>query len=152
MKLRELSALDPAVQRFLFEHANPTSFRHDYTPLDGLNYIVGRCVNDGAKIVGDLDAEFLFYAEQRNPKVLEPHIIGDGTKLREAARQGMGIARALGYERMIIWTLDERLVRIAEKSGFRLCGRIPGLHLQAEKLQDVFVLEMELTCDTLLRC
>lgn len=151
MNLRELSILDPAVQRFLFEHADPSMFRHDYTPLDGLNYMVNRCVNDGAKVIGDIKAGFCFFAEQRNPKVLEPHIIGDGTKLREATRQGMALAAALGYERMIIWTLDERLVRIAEKSGFRLCGRIPGLHLQADALRDVFVLEMELTiCDTLL--
>ena len=45
--------------------------------------------------------------------VFDERGIGNGLLLREALRQGLGIARALGYEEIIIWTQDERLVREA---------------------------------------
>jgi hypothetical protein len=151
VKLRELDARDPAVQRFLWGHFDPSVFRHDYSPLDGLNYIVNSCLTKDAMLVGDLDVGFVFYAEQRNPKVLEPHIIGNGLLLREAFRQGIGIATTLGYEQIVIWTQDERLVRMCQKFGFTLNGHIPKLHLHNGQLTGVHVLSMEIqTCGTLL--
>lgn len=151
MKLRELDILDPAVQNFLWTHFDPTVFRHDYTPLAALNYMVSSCVNNDAKVVGDIEAGFVFYAEQRNPKVLEPHIIGNGLLLREAIRQGIDIAKALGYEVVVIWTQDERLVRMCQKFGFTLNGHIPRLHMHNGHLTGVYALSMEIsTCGTLL--
>lgn len=138
MRIECLSIRDPAVQQFLWEHIQPGDFRHDYTKLDALRYLEAQCLAGDAHLYGDLSVPFVFYAVQRNPRVIEPHIMGDGRKLREAMAQGAKLAWAMGYERALIWTWHERIARICVRAGYSLEAAIPQAHLAHGTLHTLY--------------
>jgi hypothetical protein len=144
MKLELLNIRTPAVQSFLWTYLEPSDFRHDYTKLDALKEVERQVYADECQLWGDLDANFMFRAVTRNPKVLEPHIMGDGMVFRSAISQGLPIVWSMGYEKVAIWTQFEQIARIVQKCGFTLDARLPRMHADAEgNLLDLFVLTME---------
>lgn len=118
MHLEQLSIRDQKVQDFLWKHLEPCDFRHDYTRLDALKEVERQVLHEECQLWGDMEAQFMFRAVTPNPKVLEPHIMGDGRYLREAIRQGAPIAWGMGIQLLRVWTQHPQLVRIAEKCGF----------------------------------
>lgn len=144
MNLTRLDIRDPRVQEFLWRYLEPTDFRHDYTKLDAIRYVEAQAYDGSTQLWGDLDAGFMFRVTVRNPKVMEPHIMGNAAYLRSAMRQGVGLAWEMGFEKLAIWTQHEAVVRIASKCGFSLEGRLPKLHMgPGGELLDLYVLVME---------
>jgi len=144
MKLELLNIRDERVQDFLWQHLEPTDFRYDYTRLDAIKEVERQVYSGDTQLWGDLHAKLMFRCEARNPKVLEPHIMGDGMLLRGGLQQGAEIAWGLGFEKLVIWTHHEQIARIVEKCGFTLAGRMPGLHMdKAGALADLYCLTME---------
>jgi hypothetical protein len=144
MNLKQLDIRDQRVQQFLWEHIEPTDVRWDYTKLDAMKLLEVQVYDGTVQLWGDLDLGFVFKATQRNLKVLEPHIMGNGVYLRSAMKQGVAIAWGLGYEKLAIWTQHEKIVRIATKCGFSLEARIPKIHEGPRgELLDLYVLTRE---------
>lgn len=144
MKLEQLNVRDARVQEFLWQHLVPTDFRHDFTKLDAMRYVEQQCYEGVCQLWGDMDVGFAFRATVRNPKVLEPHIMGKGVFLRSAIQQGEAIAWGLGYEKIVIWTQHDKIADIAEKLGFERYGPLPRVHLGSDgELQDLWMLARE---------
>lgn len=143
MQIRELSIRDNRVQDFLWQYLEPQDFRHDYTKIDALKYVETQIYNGDCQLFGDIDAGFVFRCTRRNASVLEPHIMGDGRKLREAFRSGLPIVWMMGYEKCVIWTHHERIARICIRFGFTLHARVPKIHQADGQLCDLFALVLE---------
>ncbi len=144
MNLRLLNIRDETVQAFLWQHLEPTDFRHDYTRLDAIKEVERQIYEGTTQLIGDLDAGVMFRVTTRNPKVCEPHIMGDGTKIRTALEQGVAMAWQLGFERVVIWTQYGAIARIVEKCGFHLEATLPAMHMDKRgELCALAVLTME---------
>lgn len=144
MQLEPLNIRTPAVQAFLWEHLVPADFRHDYTKLDAIKEVERQVYAGNTQLWGNLREDIVFRCEVRNPKVIEPHIMGNGTKIRSALRVGVQKAWALGFERVAIWTQHETIVRICQKCGFTLTAAMPRMHMNSDgQLLDLYVLTME---------
>lgn len=143
MKIEALSIRDPEVQDFLWRFVEPHDFRHDYTKLDAIKLIESQCYDQTCQLYGNMKEQFMFRCTVRNSKVIEPHIIGDGLKLRGAFDSGLPIAWALGFERAVIWTHHKRIARIAQRLGFTLNGVVPKVHEVDGELRDLYALSME---------
>ena len=144
MQLEPLNIRTPAVQQFLWEHLVPADFRHDYTKLDAIKEVERQVYAGNTQLWGNLREDIVFRCEVRNPRVIEPHIMGNGTKIRSALRVGVQKAWSLGFERVAIWTQHESIARIVEKCGFTRNAVLPRMHMDGEgKLLDLFVLTME---------
>ena len=144
MNLELLNIRTQAVQDFLWRFIEPADFRHDYTRLDAIKEVERQVYDGRCQLWGDLHAGLMFRCSLRNPKVLEPHIMGDGMLIRSGLQQGARIAWGMGIERLAIWTHHEQIARIVEKCGFKLTGRMPGLHMQPNgELADLYCLTME---------
>ena len=115
MQLEPLNIRTPAVQAFLCEHLVPADFRHDYTRLDAIKEVERQVYDGNTQLWGNLREGIVFRCDARNPKVIEPHIMGNGTKIRGALRVGVQKAWALGFERVAIWTQHDSIARIVEK-------------------------------------
>ena len=152
MIIEELSIRDPRVQEFLWKYLEPQDFRHDYTKIDAIKYVEQQCYEGTCRLFGNMDQEFMFRCTQRNAKVVEPHIMGNGKVLRTAIADGLSVAWRLGYERIVIWTHHKRIARIAHRVGFDLHGVIPKVHLVDGEMTDLYALSIERTkaCATLL--
>lgn len=143
MQIRELNIRDNAVQDFLWKYLEPQDFRHDYTKIDALKYIETQIYNGDCQLFGDLDAEFVFRCTRRNRFVLEPHIMGDGRRLRDAFRVGLPVAWMMGFTKCVIWTHHERIARICKRFGFTQYACVPGIHQADGKLCDLYALVLE---------
>lgn len=150
MKLEQLSIREPAVQAFLWDHLVPSDFREDYTKLDCIKQIEDACYKDNCRLYGDLEAGLMMRVTIRNSKVVEPHIMGNGLRLREGLRQGVEMAWLFGFERVVIWTHHTKIARIVHKCGFEVDAVLPRQHLVNGALHDVFCLGMNKPCDILL--
>lgn len=146
MELKQLLPNDPAVQEFLWKHLVPSHFRWDYTKLDAMK-LVERQVYDGdVQLWGDMSVGFVFRAVVRNPKVIEPHIMGNGIYLRSALRAGLPICWGLGFEKIVIWTQHESIANIAEKMGFTRHAMVPRVNMDASgELQPMYAVTLEKT-------
>lgn len=118
MELKRLSIRDPKLQAFVWEHLDPIDIRWDYTQLDAIQEVARREAAGECEFWGDLSVPVVFRAEMANPKVLEPHVMGDGRFMRSALEQGVPIAWAMGVEVIRIWTQHEQIARIVERCGF----------------------------------
>ena len=144
MQLEPLNIRTPAVQQFLWEHLVPADFRHDYTALDAIKEVERQVYDGNTQLWGNLREGIVFRCEVRNPKVIEPHIMGNGTKIRGALRVGVQKAWSLGFERVAIWTQHDSIARIVEKCGFTKAAVMPRMHMDGEgKLLDLILLTME---------
>lgn len=131
MQLEELSIRDERVQQFLWQYLEPTDFRFDYTRLDAIREVERQVYEGGTMLIGDMAEGVMMRVTIRNPKTVEPHIMGDGSKIRGVLDQGVLMAWKLGYERVVIWTQYPQIARIVEKCGFRLDATIPALHMNS---------------------
>jgi hypothetical protein len=118
MNLVRLDLSDERVQGFLWRHIEPGDFRWDYTRLDAMKEIESQVRDGMCQLWGDMDIPMVFRCSTPNPKVLEPHVMGDGRHLREGLRQGTEIAWGMGFELLRIWTQHEQIARIVEHCGF----------------------------------
>ena len=144
MQLEPLNIRDEKVQAFLWQYLEPTDFRHDYTRLDAIKEVERQIYEGTTQLVGDLDAGLVFRVVARNPKVCEPHIMGDGTKIRSALDQGVLMAWAQGFEKVVIWTQHDQIARIVERCGFKLGATLPAMHMDRHgELCALTVLTME---------
>lgn len=143
MKIEELSVRDPRVQQFLWDYLEPHDFRPDYTRLDAMKHVEQQCFDGNYRLFGNMDEQFMFRCVMRNSKVIEPHIMGDGRKLRDAFANGLPIAWIMGFERAVIWTHHKRISRIAERLGFTLHGVMPKFHEVDGELHDLYCLSLE---------
>lgn len=144
MQLEPLNIRDEKVQAFLWQYLEPTDFRHDYTRLDAIKEVERQIYEGTTQLVGDLDAGLVFRVVARNPKVCEPHIMGDGTKIRSALDQGVLMAWAQGFEKVAVWVLDERIARIVERCGFTRTATLPAMHMgKGGQLATMYVLILE---------
>ena len=144
MNLKQLDIRDARVQQFMWEHIEPTDIRWDYTKLDAMKLLEIQVYDGTVQLWGDLDVGLVFKTVQRNPKVIEPHIMGNGLYFRSAMEQGVALAWKLGYEKVAIWTQYEKIVRIVAKCGFSLEARIPKIHQgPSGELLDLYVLTRE---------
>ena len=144
MNLEFLNIRAQAVQDFLWAHLEPSDFRHDYTRLDAIKEVERQVYAGDCQLWGDLQSGLVFRCSVRNPKVLEPHIMGDGVLIRSGLQQGVVKAWQLGFEKVAIWTHHEKIARIVEKCGFTKVGNMPGLHMDKNgALADLYCLTME---------
>lgn len=145
MKLELLNIRDQAVQEFLWNHIEPTDFRHDYTRLDAIKEIERQLYEGSCQLWGDLSLPFVFRCVIRNPKVIEPHIMGNGLVIRAAFHAGMPIVWGMGFEKVVIWTHLESVAGIMQRLGFS-CTTLPRMHMgPSGELLDQYVLTMEKT-------
>lgn len=138
-----LSIRDPWVQEFLWKYTVASDFRHDYTKYDAIKYIYEQVSLGECLLVGDKETEVVFRCVLRNPKVLEPHVMGKAIHLRKTFRESLPIAWERGIERVIVWTQYHALVRIMTKLGMTLDAVVPSYHFQDSKLLDLYVLSLE---------
>lgn len=144
MQLEPLNIRDEKVQAFLWQYLEPTDFRHDYTRLDAIKEVERQIYEGTTQLVGDLNAGLVFRVVARNPKVCEPHIMGDGTKIRSALDQGVLMAWEQGFEKVAVWVLDNRIARIVEHCGFTLTATLPAMHMgKGGQLATMYVLILE---------
>lgn len=132
MKLERLSIRDKAVQDFLWQHLEPTDIRYDYTKLDAIKEVEREVIANECELWGDMAVPIVFRAVLANPKVLEPHIMGNGHYVREALAQGLPIAWGMGVETVRIWTQYPALAHIVEKCGFKFEATHPSMLMGAD--------------------
>jgi hypothetical protein len=143
MRLELLDIRKQPVQDFLWTYIEPTDFRHDYTRLDAIKEVERQVYDRTCQLWGDLDANFVFRCVVRNPKVIEPHIMGDGRVIRTAFSEGLPKVWSMGFEKVVIWTHLGSIARIMERFGFR-CDQLPRMHMgPSGELLDQYVLTME---------
>lgn len=132
------------VQSFLWEWLPANDIRHDYTLLDAMRYVQDE-VNAGRQwLVGDLEHGLVFRVVVRNPKVIEPHIMGNVGRLRSLLPSALDIAFHRGVENVIIWTQHEKIASIVDRLGwgFRRTGPVPAMHWDGERLHDMHVVTL----------
>ena len=143
MRLELLNIRTQAVQDFLWHYLEPSDFRYDYTKLDAIKEVERQVYAGDCQLWGDMGANFMFRCTTRNPRVIEPHILGDGMLIRTAFKEGLPIAWSLGYEKVVVWTNLESIANIMARYGFR-CDRLPRMHMgPSGELLDQFVLTLE---------
>lgn len=144
MKLERLSVRDQPVQDFLWKYLEPADFRYDYTKLDAMREVERLEFEGSSQLWGDLSVNFMFRVTVRNPKVMEPHVMGNALYLRSALGQGRMIAQRMGFERFVVWTQHEPLMRICRAVGFTHVGCVPRFHMgKSGELLDLHALSME---------
>jgi hypothetical protein len=144
MNIELLDVRNPAVIEFLWQHLEPHDLRWDFTRLDAINDVTRSVMGGDAFLLGDLEVGVVFRVVARNPKVIEPHIMGDGTKIRSAADMAVDVAWSLGYEKIVIYTQHDVLSRILQKIGFTHHVKLPGIHMgEGGQMLDINILTME---------
>ncbi len=134
---------DPWVQEFLWQHLEPTDIRHDYTKYDVVKYVHDCVINGDTVLAGNKEAGVMFRCVRRNPLVLEPHIMGNGMRMRSVTKAAIPMAWSLGYERIMVWTQYPQIAAAMLSVGFTQDASIPRCHLQNGQLMDLHVLSLE---------
>jgi len=144
MKLEPLDIRNQVVQNFLWNHLEPADFRFDYTKLDAIKEVETAIYDGNMELWGDMSAGFAFRVVMRNPKVVEPHIMGDGSKIRTARDLGVDYAWSRGFEKIVINTQHDKIKNILCRLGFSLVACLDKLHMESDgELVDIYILVME---------
>ena len=144
MKLEPLNIRNQVVQNFLWNHLEPADFRHDYTKLDAIKEVETAIYDGNMELWGDMSVGFAFRVVMRNPKVVEPHIMGDGSKIRTARDLGVDYAWSRGFEKIVINTQHDKIKNILCRLGFSLVACLDKLHMESDgELVDIYILVME---------
>jgi len=138
-----LDIRDNAVQDFVWRHLVPADIRHDYTRFDAMRYVYERLACGDEWLVGDMAAGLAFRCITRNPRVLEPHIMGNPARLRSLLPLALDIAWARGIERVLIWTQHASIARIVVRLGFTHEATVRRAHLSQHQLLDLHILSLE---------
>lgn len=141
--ITKLSIRDPWVQEFLWKYLVPSDIRHDYTKVDAIKFIHDQVLSGEEVLVGDKEAEVVFRCVLRNPKILEPHVMGNGIRLRSVGKEALPIAWGMGVEKIVAWATYPTLAKVWKRLGFTLDAILPKYHLKDGQLHDVYVLSLE---------
>lgn len=142
MKIEEFDIDDPWLQDFLWQYLVPSDIRHDYTKLDALAFIRTRAKAGEMVFIGCKESRVVFRCVEHNPKVIEPHIMGNGLRVRSVTKGAIPVAWALGYERIVVWTQYKALAAAMTNIGFSEDAVIPRYHLHNGELLDLHVLSI----------
>lgn len=133
---------DPWVVAMLRQYLEPSDL-HWSLDLDTAVAIVGHEVAAGnCYFLGNKDDHVLIRVVVRNPYVVEPHVMGNGRKFRNAIRDAVPIGFSLGADRINIYTQYPSISRIVSKFGFKTIAVIPQSHLHCRELVDIEVLTL----------
>ena len=143
MQIEQFNIKDPWVQEFLWQHLVPTDIRYDYTKIDAINYIYREVLNGDCVLVGCKESGVMFRCVARNPKVVEPHIMGNGLRMRSVTKAAIQLAWQLGYERIIVWTQHPQIAAVMQSIGFKQEACVPRCHLEHGQLVDTYALSFE---------
>lgn len=138
-----LDLRDPAVQEFLWRFTEPADIRHDYTRIDAITHVTKAICAGEQWLVGDMGAGLAFRCVMRNPRVLEPHIMGNPARLRSLLPGALALAWERGVERVMIWTQHGSIARIVVRLGFTHEATLKRAHLVGDELLDLHVLTLE---------
>lgn len=142
MKIEEFDINDNWLQEFLWQYLVPSDIRHDYNKLDALAHIRQRARTGETVFIGCKESRVVFRCEQHNPKILEPHIMGNGMRVRSVTQAAIPAAWRLGYEKIVVWTQHQALARAMTSIGFSQDAIIPRYHLDHGDLLDLYVLSI----------
>lgn len=142
MNIEEFDIDDLWLQEFLWQYLVPSDIRHDYTKLDAMAHIRQRARSGETVFVGCKYSRVVFRCEQHNPKILEPHIMGNGLRVRSVTRAAIPVAWRLGYEKIVVWTQHQALASAMRNIGFSEDAVIPRYHLHNGDLLDLYVLSI----------
>lgn len=140
--IQEMSFYDPWVQDMLWVHMSPQDIHYRMTRLQAMNYLEQTFNSGDMYYLGDPSKHVLIRVVVRNPFVVEPHIMGNGRRLREATLEAIPIGFAKGAESIINYTQYDQLRRIYERIGFTHVATIPKSHFQDGKPVDIHVLTL----------
>jgi len=143
MPMQFLDVRDAQVQDFLWQHLVPHDIRHDYTRADALAWVIAQVRAGEQWLVGDLKARLAFRCVVRNPRVLEPHIMGDPARLRSLLPEALALGWNRGIERVMVWTQYGVIARIVTRLGFTHEATLRRAHLVEGELLDLHILTLE---------
>lgn len=142
MNIEEIDINDPWLQEFLWQHLVPSDIRHDYTKLDAMAFIIARAKTGQTVFIGCKESGVVFRCVEHNPKVIEPHIMGNGLRVRSVTKAAIPVAWKLGYEKIVVWTQHRALASAMRNIGFTQDAVIPRYHLHNGDLLDVYILSI----------
>lgn len=140
--LEEFDIKDPWLQEFLWTHLVASDVRSDFTKLDAMASIKAKALAGECVFIGCKNSNVVMRCMENNPKVIEPHIMGNGLRMRSVTRAAIPVAWDLGYERIVVWTQYEQIARAMRSVGFNQDAVIPQYHLHDGKLLDIYVLSL----------
>lgn len=143
MAMQFLDLRQPEVQDFLWRYIEPEDIRYDYTRLDAVRYVQDQ-INAGAQwLIGDMEAGLVFRCVMRNPRLMEPHIMGNPARLRSLLPSALALVWARGVSRVMVWTQHAPIARIVARLGFTHEATLRRAHLRGGELLDLHVLTLE---------
>lgn len=141
--ITQLSIRDPWVQEFLWKYLIPSDVRHDYTKVDAIKYIHDQVLTGEQFLIGDKEAGVIFRCVVRNSKVIEPHVVGNGLRLRSVGKACIPFAWETGAEKIVAWATHPTLSKLWQQLGFTLDAVLPRYHLEDGVLKDIYILSLE---------
>lgn len=138
-----LSIADQRVQDFIWKHIVPSDVRWDYTKADAFRFIFDQVMLGSQWLVGDLDRGVVMRIVVRSPKVIEPHIMGEGAYMRSVIKESIPFAWERGVEKIMVWTQHEAIGAIMSRMGFAKEGEFPRMHYADGQLHDIAVYCLE---------
>jgi hypothetical protein len=142
MQIQEFDIDDLWLQEFLWQYLVPSDIRHDYNKLDAMAHIRNKAREGDTVFIGCRESRVVFRCVQHNPKVVEPHIMGNGLRVRSVTQAAIPVAWALGYEKIVVWTQYPALAKAMLSIGFAQDAVIPRYHLHQGELLDLHVLSI----------
>lgn len=142
MNVEQLSIDDPWVMEFLEQYLEPQDIRHDYTMADAIGFVRNQVGWGNCLLVGCKESRVMFRCMAANPKVLEPHIMGNGLRIRSVTKAAIPIAWSLGYEKIAVWTQHRALAAAMINIGFTHDATLPKYHLHDGDLLDLHILSI----------
>jgi hypothetical protein len=143
MAMQLLDLRDAQVQDFLWRYLEPQDIRHDYTRLDAMRYVQDQVIAGEQWLIGDMDAGLMFRCVMRNPRVMEPHIMGNPARLRSLLPAALALVWARGIWRVVVWTQHASIARIVARLGFTHEATLKRAHLRGSELLDLHILTLE---------
>lgn len=137
-----LDLTDEGVQDFLWRHLVASDIRHDYTRADAMQYVYSQLASGEQWLIGDMAAGLAFRCVLRNPRVLEPHIMGNALRLRSLMPAALALVWPRGVQRVLVWTQHAPIARIVARLGFTHEATVRRVHLQEGELLDVHALSL----------
>lgn len=138
-----LNIRDERVQNFLWDHLVPSDLRWDYTRADAFRFVMDEVMLGSQWLVGDLDRNVMLRIAVHNPKVIEPHIMGDAAYMRSVVTESIPLAWERGIQKIMVWTQHQSIGVIMERMGFVKEGEFPRMHFSDGKLHDLAVYSLE---------
>lgn len=131
------------VQDFLWSHLVPEDIAWGISKYDAYRMLVNEVRQGNQWLAGDLERGVMFRVWIRNPKVIEPHLMGNAMYFRSVFADCLPLAWGKGVEKIMVWTQYPTIGAIIEKLGFTREGFFPRSHLVGGELLDMSVYSLE---------